>query len=308
MKLKQKPEDFMVKEISKIEPGKEGSYAYFLLKKRDYTTLKALQQIAVTLSVPLKWLGYAGNKDKVAVTEQVCSAATITPERLKEIKLKDIEITVLGQGNKPISLGDLKGNKFEIIARDIDKLPEKKTRFKNFFGEQRLSTNNAAIGKAIVKREFKQAVALILATKSPGSQDIHKSMIAQPKNYLAALKTLPIKMLKLYVHAYQSVLWNELAKNTTKTKLQIVGFDTTPDKELEELLKREEITVRGFVIKEFPELSSEGTEREVYAEASDLVMGGLEDDELNQGKKKVKLTFTLPPGSYATEFVRQLFT
>jgi tRNA(Glu) U13 pseudouridine synthase TruD len=61
------------------------------------------------------------------------------------------------------------------------------------------------------------------------------------------------------------------------------------------------------VIKEFPELSSEGTERDVFAEAQKLSIGELEGDELNPGRKKVKLSFVLQPGSYATEFVRQLF-
>ncbi|MEM2916644.1 MAG: tRNA pseudouridine(13) synthase TruD, partial [Candidatus Woesearchaeota archaeon] len=85
------------------------------------------------------------------------------------------------------------------------------------------------------------------------------------------------------------------------------GFGTVPDKQLDEILKREQITTRDFVIKEFPELSSEGTERDIFAEASNLKITPLENDELNPGKKKTKLTFTLPPGCYATEFVRQLF-
>ncbi len=311
MKLKQIPEDFVVKELSVVEPGKEGGYTYFLLKKRNHTTLGALQQIAAAVRTPLNWFNCAGNKDKVAVTEQVCSVASVSPESL-HIALKGIMLTPLGKGNKPVNLGDLKGNAFEIIVRDSDALPKKKTRFLNLFGEQRFSTHNAAIGKAIVMRDFEQAVALILASTSPAAQKIHQLLATQPKNYLGALRTLPIKLLKLYVHAYQSLLWNELAQayaehHDQNTKLPIVGFGTILDKQLEELLKREGITVRDFIIKEFPELSSEGTERDVFSEASKLEIGTLEDDELNPGKKKMKLTFTLPPGSYATEFIRQLF-
>jgi len=312
MKLKQAPEDFVVREISAIVPGKEGKYTYFSLKKRDYTTLKALQTISQATRTPVTWFGCAGNKDKVAVTEQVCSVENVTPDSLRSLALKDIDIKPLGKGEKPVSLGDLKGNAFEIVVRDIDALPVKKTRFVNLFGEQRFSTHNAEIGKAIVKRDFKQAIALILASKSDAAQDVHKVLAAQPKNYLTALKALPLKLLKLYVHAYQSLLWNELAQEHAKNhheniKLPVVGFGTVPDKNLDAILKREGITPRDFVIKEFPELSSEGTERDAYAEAQDFAMEALEDDELNQGRKKVVLRFILPPGSYATEFVRQLF-
>jgi len=313
MKLKQLPEDFVVKEVSTIEPGKDGEYAYFTLKKRNYTTLRALQQIAAALHTPLSWFGCAGNKDKIAVTEQVCSVSTIAPASLQSLALKDITLTPLGKGAKPVSLGDLQCNNFDIVVRDIAELPKKHARFVNLFGEQRFSTHNAAIGKAMIKRDFKQAVALVLATKSEAAGMIHQVLATQPKNYLGALRTLPLKLLKLYVHAYQSLLWNELAQahaahHDKDAKLPIVGFGTIPDKQLEDILKREAITVREFIIKEFPELSSEGTERDVFAEATEFQMGSLEDDELNPGKKKVLLTFTLPPGSYATEFVRQLFS
>jgi tRNA pseudouridine13 synthase len=312
MKLKQVPEDFVVREISTIVPEKEGEYTYFLLKKRNYTTLGALQQLALALNTPLKWFGCAGNKDKTAVTEQVCSVATIAPASLKSLVFNDLWLEPLGKGSKPVSLGDLKGNQFEIITRDIESLPAAKTKFINYFGEQRFSTHNSEIGKALVKRDFKQAVTLVLESRSIASQAVHQALALQPKNYLGALKTLPLKLLILYIHAYQSLLWNELAKKHAEThhentKLPIIGFGTVPDRQLDEILKREEITARDFVIKEFPELSSEGTERDVFAEASGLEIGKIEDDELNPGKKKAKLTFTLPPGSYATEFMRQLF-
>ncbi len=312
MKLKQVPEDFVVKEISTIAPAKEGKYTYFILKKINNTTLHALQQISTALRTPLSWFGCAGNKDKTAVTEQTCSVASVPPESLHGITLTGMQVIAIGKGDKPISLGDLKGNTFEIVVRDIDKLPEKKTKFINLFGEQRFSTHNAAIGKALVKRDFKQAVALVLATKNEGARKIHEVLALQPKNYLGALKEVPRKILKLYVHAYQSMLWNETAlkysdKHHENAKLPIVGFGTTPDKQLEEILAREGITLRDFIIKEFPELSSEGTERDAFAEANDFIMGALEEDELNPGRKKSRLNFTLPPGSYATEFVRQLF-
>jgi tRNA pseudouridine13 synthase len=312
MKLKQTPDDFVVNEITAVVPQKEGEYTYFLLRKRNYTTLRALEQLATALRTPAKWFGCAGNKDKLAVTSQVCSVASVSPESLSALVLKDITLEPFGKGDRPVSLGNLKGNAFEIVVRDIDALPAQKTRFVNLFGEQRFSTHNAAIGKAIVKRDFKAAVALILTSKSDAAEKVHKILAAEPKNYLTALKQLPKKLLKLYIHAFQSLLWNELAleyakKHQENAKLPIVGFGTVPDALLEQVLKREGVTTRDFVIKEFPELSSEGTTRDIYAEASAFTMSALHNDELNAGRKKVTLTFTLPPGSYATEFVRQLF-
>ncbi len=88
-KIKQSPEDFFVREISTVEIEEEGSYSYFLLRKTNYTTLRALQHIAKALNTQLKNMGFAGSKDKNAVTEQVVSAKNIGKEKLERVKLKD---------------------------------------------------------------------------------------------------------------------------------------------------------------------------------------------------------------------------
>ena len=72
-KIKQIPEDFVVREISGIRPSEHGKYTYFLLKKRNYTTQRAVKAIADALHIPEKRFGFAGNKDKNAITEQLCS-------------------------------------------------------------------------------------------------------------------------------------------------------------------------------------------------------------------------------------------
>ena len=50
-KLKQIPEDFIVREISDYEVDESGSYAYFVLKKKNYNTLKEnLKRFALLLA------------------------------------------------------------------------------------------------------------------------------------------------------------------------------------------------------------------------------------------------------------------
>ena len=60
-KIKQVPEDFVVKEITAIKPD-TGDYSYFWLKKRNFTTLDAIFEIAQILRVPKKNFGFAGSK------------------------------------------------------------------------------------------------------------------------------------------------------------------------------------------------------------------------------------------------------
>src|SRR3989339_1858526 len=110
-KIKQQSEDFVVKEInSRLKPGKHGDFSYFLLKKKDYTTERAVQKIADFFRIKRKYINYAGNKDKKAVTYQYISINRLNPQFNKDCKLKDIELTFLGRGNEIIYLGFLDYN------------------------------------------------------------------------------------------------------------------------------------------------------------------------------------------------------
>jgi len=71
-------------------------------------------------------------------------------------------------------------------------------------------------------------------------------------------------------------------------------------------MKEEKITKEDFLIREIPEISSEGNERDLIAEVKDLnVIYG--DDELNKGKMKGIISFNLPPGCYGTIVVKKMF-
>jgi tRNA pseudouridine13 synthase len=310
-KIKQKPEDFVVKEISSVKPGKEGKYTYFWLKKRNYTTLRALETIGRKLNIPIKKFGFAGNKDKCAITSQMCSVEGVSKSRLEKIELKDIKIEYKGKGDEPINLGYLEGNGFEIVIRNIDSKPKIKKEFVNYFGEQRFSKNNAEIGKAIVKKDFKKAVELVIEGTGDIEKKVNESIKKNPGNHVGALKTIPKKILSLYIHAYQSLLWNRTAKTHSekeKTQVPLIGFGiATPDKCTDEIMQQEEIKPRDFIIKQIPELSSEGGTRDRIVEAKNVSISELSDDELNSGKKKVLIKFRLPKGSYATEYVKNLF-
>src|SRR3989344_6671605 len=98
MIIKEVPEDFCVKEISKLKIDDKGRYCYYLLKKRNYNTLDAIRRISERLRIDMIRVGYAGNKDKIAVTEQYIS---IKDYKIDNLKLKDIELLFIGKGSKP---------------------------------------------------------------------------------------------------------------------------------------------------------------------------------------------------------------
>lgn len=312
MILKSVPEDFVVDEVFKREFKEEGKYFIYHLKKRDITTEGAVSEICRHFGIQRKQVGYAGLKDKVAVTSQYIS---IYNHKFKKDFIHDkISLDFVGKSTGPVSLGDLEGNNFKIVVRELDSDKIFLKKVPNYFDEQRFSTNNHIIGKLIIKSDFKKACELILENDYHKAKQLMQVLNENPNDYVNALKKISFKMLKLYVHAYQSYLWNELVFlylkdnfDSKQKKVPIPGFGVVVDDEFEsiydDLLEKEDVSPRDFIIREIPDLSAEGTYRDLYIDYSDLTYSFKSEQG---GKYTCTLTFYLPKGSYATMLVKNL--
>ena len=349
--VKQVPEDFIVQEIIKLpELNEKAGYSYFLLHKRGYNTVDALKLAARNLNVPFKWTGYAGLKDRNALTSQLVSIKNANPEKAEGLTMPGISLEFLGRGKVPVTMGSLEGNRFKIIVRKLDEaeiaaaeenislLEKMGFFFPNYFGSQRFGSRNSEIGVAILRRDFATAMELILMSNT--SHDSITPYLESHKNdYVGAFRLLPKKLAFLYIHSYQALLFNIAAAHIIKSKseksrnvqnqlgslafpeekignllLPIVGFGTdlkeyAPEigQEFSRLMEADGVSARSFIIRSLPELTFEGTERQLLAKASDF-HHSLSEDELNPGMKKCLLEFYLPKGSYATVLIQAIFS
>ncbi|MBR9677498.1 tRNA pseudouridine(13) synthase TruD [Candidatus Woesearchaeota archaeon] len=311
-KLKTIPEDFIVEEITKAKPEDTGQYALYKLTKRDLTTIDATKKISQHYKTPIKYINFAGTKDKIAITTQYI---TISKGAKKDYKTKNLILNYLGQTNNRLNLGELLGNKFTITVRNIEQPPKLAKQIPNYFDDQRFGNNknNHIIGKHLVKKDFRSACELIEQTQH--------HLIDKPADYVGALRTLPKQNLKMYVHAYQSYLFNETVKKlitkhktakyalgelyfpTTKIDnqtIELIGFESE-----NKLLEDEGITPRDFIFAQLPQLTSPGTTRELLITIKDLTIGQLQPDEFSKNKK-CTVKFTLNKGSYATIVIKAL--
>jgi tRNA(Glu) U13 pseudouridine synthase TruD len=307
MEIKVLEEDFKVFEEKKLEfvdlTNLEGrKYACFLLKKKGRNTLDVIKEIARRLRRKVKDIGFAGNKDKNAVTEQYISILSDRKENINSLDIDNASINFVGWLKDRINLGELKGNRFEIVVRNLDGAKDLNfNNVKNYFGEQRfgIDGNNIEVGRSIVKRDFSKVCELL-------------GLIVEGRDYIGVLRKEDLRKLKFYVGAYQSWLWNKVAKEIKNLdEVEVIGFfsefENKKVKELyEKLMDEEEITVNSFLINEFKELSAEGDKRKLYLDIKDFSYNWA-NDELFKGKKKCKLFFRLNKGSYATVFVKSLF-
>ena len=117
--IRQVTEDFVVEELTNREEQDAGKYLICTLYKKNWDTHHLIRDISRILRISQQRIGWAGTKDKQALTTQKVSIYNMDKSELERIKLRDVTITPVGRSNKQVSLGDLWGNRFRIIIRKI---------------------------------------------------------------------------------------------------------------------------------------------------------------------------------------------
>ena len=217
-----KPEDFIVEELALYEPTRTGTHTFFAIRKRNLGTLEAINRIARDLQVHTRQFGYAGLKDKNAVTTQVLSVEGVLPERVLKIEQPDIEVLWAKRHPHKLRVGHLRGNRFQIILRDIphNTLPLVESVMKqmategvpNRFGAQRFGNKNDShlIGKALVKADWDAVVRYMLTDNALQVNDTARRMQRElaRKPVERVIMGIPHRLRKLYLSAYQAYLFN----------------------------------------------------------------------------------------------------
>jgi tRNA pseudouridine13 synthase len=156
------PEDFRVDEIPAYLPSGAGTHLYLRVEKRGRTTREVVRALAHALGVPDRDAGYAGMKDKAAVTTQWLSfpvARDPAPAALDGPGLRVLEVSRHGNKLRP---GHVRANVFSILVRGGDAGRARAAAealaargLPNFFGPQRFGSEgrNAEVGRALLRGE-----------------------------------------------------------------------------------------------------------------------------------------------------------
>lgn len=158
-KIRQQDEDFVVNEIPSFLPSGSGEHVWLKLQKQNANTDWVAGQLAHIANVNKKDVGYAGLKDRHAVTTQWFSVYLPgKPAPAWQAALPD-EVTVLEENrhNRKLRTGALQGNEFNILIKecsgDRKSLEERINAIQgsgipNYFGEQRFGRDFANLRRA----------------------------------------------------------------------------------------------------------------------------------------------------------------
>ena len=318
--LKDQPEDFIVDEVLSFTPSGAGEHTLIRIEKKSETTDQLVRALARFAGIKPKDVGYAGLKDRQAITRQWFSlpgsSSSISDWSLFDsASFRVLEVT---RNDRKLRRGAIQLNRFHLRVRgltgEVAELPQRLDRLAqngvpNYFGPQRFGRDGMNVSRA-------------------------RALLADP-----SLRVSPYHR-GLYLSAARSELFNQILADRVRQNLwdqAVAGdvfmfqgsktfFGPEPlDETLLSRLSRGDIHPSGPLIGRTPstaEDSARRIEETILAEHSDLVQGlsneGLETqrrpfrlipmglDWALEPPDELSLSFDLPAGSYATTVLREL--
>lgn len=318
MKLRQTPQDFLVEELLDLEISQEPKeFKIYLLEKSGLENFAVVRHLSIQNNVPSNMIEIAGLKDKHAITKQHLSIPS--KYELKETDEKNLKIKFLGYSSRPLKVGKLIGNRFELTIRDIkkDEIPSIKKNIEiikslgvpNYFDSQRFGSviHNEFIAKYILKNDYESAVKAFLTNYTRHEKSSVKNIKRNIKENWENIKNLkidhkqfariidtykktgdwksayliiPENLREMFVLAYQSHVWNECIKYVLFKDLKHTDYHHV-DYSVGKLYYFKTDPKKTFA-KEFPTASKkmDATEKEADIISQVLERDGIKIEEL----------------------------
>ncbi|HEX7256526.1 MAG TPA: tRNA pseudouridine(13) synthase TruD [Nitrososphaeraceae archaeon] len=221
----------------------EHKFPLYLLEKHNIDSNHAIIEIKKKSGLKLKVLGI---KDAKAETSQYASCEQ-TKNLPKYVITPKTKLTLEGFLRTPLSKSALVGNSFKIkinqaSSNDIEPFLLELNNIANFYGLQRFGSERMVthlVGKALLNRDYNKAIEYLLSYTSeydskfskeirerirdsdnyqklinilPKGMDLERnilSTIMKGKDSIAAIRSIPINIRRLFVQAYQSYVFNK---------------------------------------------------------------------------------------------------
>lgn len=320
-RLRSMPADFFVDEILGFSPSGEGEHLFVQVRKRERTTEQVGSFLARALGVPRNAVGYAGMKDKWAITQQWFSVHL--PGRSVDLPLGEfgpgIELLAACRHDKKLRRGVLRGNRFRLRLRAVE-APAAAISARlaqighygvpNYFGEQRFGRRGDNVTQArellagrLRVRDRALRGILLSAARSYLFNQVLAERLRQglwDRAVAGDLLMLDGRNSLFPVAAIDAAIRHRLAAQEIHPSGPLCGRDGPQPTAAAAALEQQVLSAETELVAGLAAAGLEGARRALRLRVSDLAWWFPAPGE-------VELDFSLPAGAYATSVVRELF-
>ncbi|HEX5305576.1 MAG TPA: tRNA pseudouridine(13) synthase TruD [Dyella sp.] len=317
-RLRVAPEDFIVEEILGYDSDGEGEHALLWVEKRGANTDWVARELARFAQVPPMNVGYAGLKDRHAVTRQTFSVQLPGRPDPDWSAFPHAEVKVLAatRHSRKLKRGALRGNRFVLTLREVQGEREQAERVlqqiaargvPNYFGEQRFGREGGNLTQARAmfagRRMDRDKRSILL---SAARSQIFNSVLAARVEQGSWDTALPGEIWSLAgsrswfgPEPFDGVLAGRLAQGDIHPSGPLWGEGEPPSTEVVGALERQVAAEHADLAEGLVNARMEQERRALRLMPKDLRWRWLDDATL-------ELAFELPAGAYATVVVREL--
>jgi tRNA pseudouridine13 synthase len=316
------PEDFCVDEVPLYAASGTGEHQYLRVQKRLLTTPELVRRVARALDINDRDIGYAGLKDKHAVTTQWLSVHTkvaVSPDLNLGEGAKILDVS---RHENKLRTGHLLGNRFTITLVSVHEQALERARaiegrlrergLPNYFGAQRFGHGGRNLEDALrflarggrTRNRFEQKL-LPSVLQSEIFNRYLSARLALGRERLIAGEVVRLE------GAGAMFRVDDVEKEQPRLDARdlhltgpMIGPKMRPAAgtalEIEQRLIGElglDEAALGILGRAAP-----GARRDLFAPLSDLSV----EEVTDRSERALRLAFTLPAGGYATEVIRQL--
>lgn len=319
-RIKAELDDFRVEEIPAYEPSGAGDHLYLWVEKRGVGPEFFTRTIAQRVGVAAGEVGTAGLKDRYAVTRQWVSVPARAEPNLKRIDGDGIAVLAVSRHANKLKPGHLRGNRFRVLVRGADRSREaaaaaildrmRREGMPNYYGPQRFGRDGstAELGfRCLAGTAPKRLRPFLFKFALSAAQSVLFNDYLARRHRDGLLRTvLPGDVLMKWPGGGIFVAEDAVAEQARFDAREVVtggpmfGSRTYPAKGVaaereEAVLADHRITPATFA--RFGKLAS-GTRRHNLVYLDDLAA--------EWEPTGLRLTFTMPSGSYATVLLREV--
>lgn len=321
--IRQVPNDFKVTEINSTELSGTGEHLWVYIKKINTNTDWVAKNLSNVCQVPRRQVGFAGLKDRHAITKQWFS---IQLPKVSDVEIinkalpEEFQIIESKFHNRKIRTGQLDANQFEILIKDIDgdkQHIEKNIQLilndgvPNYFGPQRFGIEMGNIQK--VQDWFSGRCKI-------NSRNLKSLLISTARSHIFNL----IVAKRIQDNQWKKTMRGDIFQ-LNKSRSWFHMSEATPE-ELSKRLKEFDIHITAAMYGEDAiQSTKECADLEInIAKQYPIYLNGFEKFRIKQDRRAIRihpidfkyawqnnhllLNFKLLPGAYATGIIREILT